>query len=597
MDSTLMRNRPFLGRALVALAAACAVFPAPAYNHVNTVSPIPIGRFKVACSNIAQDAARIAAGASASDYWEGRDHYITEILAQPGSAVTFNAAVPNQRSLYPGNAGGNVVYAAIVCYPTTGSNTDPDYALPGTGDVIPHMQPAGAAPKLVSLSEYARTATGIDIAPAAGFPAPLPLIVYSHGLTGSPISKGYVDVLVQLAAQGFMVAAPFHGDPRFSRVRVQDLSDFLFVTLNFDRIVEMELMRPLSLKAMTDTLLANSAYTPAIDTQRIGGFGASLGGEAMTLLLGAQLTTTLGGHCDDAAVHDPRIRAVMGYVPFAGWSFLPAFCANQNGAASVNRPYLAMSGTADTTAPLAQMKQALNRFTSSRFMVELVDGQHELRPEDVGDLFTWMVTYFNAYLDVRADPGAMGRFIRMANVTGGRQDNLTVDVHVPFANVGSEATITELYNPNLNHYFLTLDSVEYGMVLNDPAGSAWRTTGQGFKAWPQLASDTPASAVPVCRFDSHGRTGPTSAFFTASATECAATKANHFWNFRGTPWYIQPVNAQQACPDGYLGVNRAYNQGHIRNDPSHRFITSDSTMRDMEREGWVYEGMAMCSRP
>src|SRR5882672_2680532 len=117
MDSTLMRNRLFLAHALAALAAACAVFPASSYNHVDTVSPIPLGPFKVACSNIAQDASRIAAGASASDYWEGRGHYISELLTAPASAVTFNAAVPDQRTFYPQNAGGSIPYVAIVCYP------------------------------------------------------------------------------------------------------------------------------------------------------------------------------------------------------------------------------------------------------------------------------------------------------------------------------------------------------------------------------------------------------------------------------------------------------------------------------------------------
>jgi Platelet-activating factor acetylhydrolase, isoform II len=592
----LTRHSTFLARSAALLAGACAILPAFAFNHVATVAPIAAGPFHVACSNIAQDASRIAAGASATDYWEGRDHYISELLTQPATAVTFNAAVPDQRSLYPANAGGVVNYVAIVCYPTPASNTDPDYVLPGTGDVIPHMQLAGAAPRLISSGEYAAT-FGIQVDPPLPAPQLLPLVVYSHGLTGSPISSGYVEVLVQLAAQGFMVAAPFHGDPRFSRVRVQDLSDVLYITLNFDHIVEMELMRPLSLKAMTDILLANPGYAAGIDTARIGGFGASLGGEAMTLLLGAQLTTTLGGHCADAAIHDPRVRAVVGYVPFAGWSFLPGFCEGQSGAASVNRPYLAMSGTADTTAPLTQMKQALNLFTSSRYMVELVDGQHELRPEDVGDLFTWMVTFFNAYLDVRADPGAMGRFVRMASVTGGRQDNLTVDVHVPFAAATGELAVTELYNSVLNHYYITTSASEALQLLNG-TGSAWQLTGQGFKASPQPQIFTfLTSVVPVCRFDAYRRSGASSAFFTADAAECAATMANRSWSYAGTPWYIQPVDTQQRCPDGFIGVNRAYNQGFVRNDSNHRYSTSDSTMRDMERVGWAYEGTVMCSRP
>jgi hypothetical protein len=595
MDSTLMRTSAFPRRCVATLAAACAIFPAFGYNHTAVVAPIAAGPFQVACSNIAQDASRIAPGASATDYWEGRDHYISDILANPASAFTFNAAVPDLRSLYPTNAGDAVSYVAIVCYPTPSANNDPDYVLPQTGEIIPHMQPVGQAPKLIQRGEYNVTMGGPPL-PLPPGPQPLPVIVYSHGLTGSPISSGYVEVLVQTAAQGFMVAAPFHGDPRFSRVRVQDFSDVLFLTLNFDQVVEMELMRPLSLKAMTDVLLANQGYAAGIDAARIGGFGASLGGEAMTLLLGAQMTTTLGGHCADAAAHDPRIRAVVGYVPFGGWSFLPAFCEGQMGAASVNKPYLAISGTADTTAPLTQMKQALNLFQSSRYMVELTDGKHEFRPEDAGDLFTWMVTFFNAYLDVQADSGAMGRLIRMQGVVGGRVDNLTVDVHIPFAPTASDATVTELYNSRLNHYYVTADASEVQSILAGSAGAGWSLTGQGFKAWTSPPAAFSA-AVPVCRFELAPRGRPWSTFYTAFASDCAMLKAGRGWMYTGTPWYIQPVDSLLACPAGYIGVNRAYNQGASRNDPNHRFSTSDSTMHDMERVGWVYEATVMCSLP
>ncbi len=592
-----MPGRTFLARFAAALVAACAVFPASAYNHVNIVPPIAPGPFEVACSNIAQDASRIAPGASAADYWEGRnDHYVSDILAQPNSAIRFSALVPDQRSLYVGHAGDSVDYVAIVCHPTPRANPDPSYTLPGpSGGVVPHMQPAGAAPRLITAQEYLGAFGAQVFDPPPLFPQRLPMIVYSHGLTGSPISKGYVDVLVQLAAQGFMVAGIFHGDPRFSRVRVEDLSDAFYLLGNFDRVVEMELMRPLSLKTLTDVLLASS-FAPGIDPDRIGGFGASLGGEAMSMLAGARVTTSLDHNCSDP-VHDPRLRAVVGYVPFGGYSFLPAYCDGQVGAAGVNRPYLAMAGTADTTAPLTQFRQALNLFGSSRYLVELTDGQHELRPEDVGDLFTWMVTFFNAYLDVQVDHGAMGRLVRMASVTGGRQDTLTVDVHVPFANAGSEATAVEFYNTRINHYFITIDPAEYGALVNGVFGTSWFLTGEGLKGWPQRAADTPATAVPVCRFDAYRRGGPASAFYTASAAECAATKANRFWVYRGTPFYIQPVSSVGQCPDGYLGVNRAYNQGHVRNDPSHRYTTSDSAVRDLEREGWTYEGMVMCSRP
>jgi hypothetical protein len=584
----------------LALLALAASLSARAFNHTDTVQPIAAGKFTVACTNIDQDQSLIASGASASDYWEGRNgHYISDILRNPDAAVHFTAQVPNQRNLYVNHAGGTIPYVAIVCYPTSKSNTDPNYTLPMTGDVIPHMQQPGAAPQIISMVEYNQTLginTGFEGIPGT---MKLPLIVYSHGLTGSPISQGYVSVMTELAAQGFMIAGIFHGDPRFSRVRIEDFSDLAYLLLNFGEVVEMEQVRPMSLKQMLDLVLADPGLSPGIDTTRIGGFGASLGGAAMTMLAGANATTTIGGHCD-APVHDPRIRAFVGYVPWAGYSFLPAFCNGQSGAALVNKPYLAISGTADTTAPLVQMKQALNNFQNTRYMVEWVDGQHELRPEDVGDLFTWTVDFLNAYLDVQGDPGAFGRFVRLNSVVGGRADSVTVDVHIPFATRAYEVPVQELYNPVINHYYITADASEANSILSFP-GTNWQLTGLGFKAWPVVP---PVSVVgnvtvaPVCRFDTRFRFGSGSAFFTASASDCASLKsAGSGWGYSGIPFYEAPVDSSLRCPDGYIGVNRAYNNGAARFDSNHRYSTSDSVMRDMQQQGWTYEATVMCSRP
>lgn len=600
MDSTLPRFPASAPRIALATIALWAALPALALNHDTVVSPLPAGPFAVACSNIAQDTSLIAPDASASDYWEGLpvdgiDHYITEILAYPTAVVRFDAPVPDLRSLYPGHAGDSVTFVAIVCYPTSQSNTDADYVLPETGEVIPHMQLPGAAPKLISLFEY-DAAFGIHLDPPPELPARLPLIVYSHGLTGSPISEGYVQVLVQLAANGFMVAAPFHGDPRFSRVRIEDLSDLIYLIRDFDRVVELQLMRPVALKATTDYLLADPGFAPGIDTERIGGFGASMGGEAMALLLGAKLTTSLDKNCSDS-VRDPRIRAAVGYVPYAGQSFLPAFCSGQVGAEGVNRPYLAISGTADTTAPIGLAQQAVNRFASSHYLVQLIDGKHEFRPEDAGDLFTWMITFLDAYLDVPTDPGAMARFIHMNGVTGGRDDNMVVDVHVPFATTRGDTDVIEFHNTILDHYFIAADPGEIDGIDHGAAGPGWERTGEAFKAWLTMPLDASAAAVPVCRFYGAPAGGPNSHFFTASASECDAVKLAGGWYYEGIGCYIRPVDADGRCPDGYLEVNRAYNMGFPRNDSNHRYSTSDSTMAAMARLGWTVEGAVMCALP
>ena len=586
--------------ASAALCLALAPLVAHGFNHTDTVSPIAPGKFNVACSNIQQDASRIAPGAAAIDYWEGRNgHYVTDLLVSPQPTTAFMVAVPDDRALYVNHHDSNVQYAAIICYPTPNSNTDPNYALPGSGDVIPHMQPAGQPPKFISVGDYGQV-LGLpptDFNEVEALPMKLPTIVFSHGLTGSPISSGYVDVLVEMAAHGFVVAAVFHGDPRFSLVQINNLSDAIYLIAHFSEVVELELLRPLSLKVMLDVLLADPAYYSAIDQTRIAGFGASMGGAAMTFLAGAWATTTVGGHCDQP-IHDLRIRAFAGYVPWAGYSFLNAYCNNQSGAAFVNKPYLAMSGTADTTAPLTQMKQALNLFTNTRYMVELQDGKHELRPEDSDELFTWVITYYDAYLDVQSDPGAFGRLAKMNNVSGGgRVDNVTVDVHIPFPNAGSELTVQELYNSKINHYYYTDNAFEANQLTTSPYMS-WTATGNGFKAWPTPPTDVSVAVSPVCRFDLAGHgPSPGYAFISASASDCSMLMASRGWNYYGTVFYVQPVDGNLRCPDGYIGVNRAYNNGAAHFDTNHRYSTSDSIMRDMERVGWMYEATVMCSRP
>lgn len=591
MDST------FTLRLACLAAAATLCSPALSRNHDTVVSPLSAGRFAVACSNFEMDAGRVAPGAIIDDYWEGRDgRYVTELLSQPQAALRVDPLVPDVRRLYPQTAGTRVPHAVIVCHPTPRANTDADYALPGSTSRVPRMLPPGQAPRLLEAAEYAAT-LGINVSPAppAG-PMRLPLIVYSHGLSGSPIGKGYIDVMTQLAAQGYMVAAVFHGDPRFSRVRLEDFDDYAYALLNFNRVVEMQLMRPVALKAMTDMLLAHPGYAPGIDESRIGGFGASMGGQAMAHLLGARITSSLDRDCAET-VRDDRIKAAVGFVPYMGQSFLPSFCDGQDGAVHVNRPYLALAGTADSTAPIGQVRNAVNRFSGSHYLVELANGEHELRSEDIGDVFTWMVTFLNAYLDVRSDPGAMARFIRMKGVAGGRLDTMTIDVHKPFASQGGETVAVEFYNTELDHYFVAAGQDEIAGILAGNAGRSWQVTGEAFKVYPSMPQDTFVAAAPVCRFYGRPAGGPNSHFFTAESPECEFVKRAGGWFYEGIGFYIRPVLADGTCPDGLLSVNRAYNNGFARNDSNHRFSTSESTMAQMAREGWAVEGTVMCARP
>jgi hypothetical protein len=231
--------------------------------------------------------------------------------------------------------------------------------------------------------------------------------------------------------------------------------------------------------------------------------------------------------------------------------------------------------------------------------VSLEGGKHELRPEDVPDLFTWMVTFFGAYLDAPAVPSAMARLIKMHGVAGGGDDSLVVDVHVPFPLAPDDALAVEFYNTGLGHYFMATGAGEIDSILKGGAGPGWELTGEAFKAFPQMPANSLVPVSPVCRFYGVPAGGPNSHFFTAEASECEQVKRNGGWYYEGIGFYIAPASPAVigACPFGMLQVNRAYNNGFARNDSNHRFSTSDSTMAEMARKGWTVEGTVMCTRP
>jgi hypothetical protein len=323
----------------------------------------------------------------------------------------------------------------------------------------------------------------------------------------------------------------------------------------------------------------------------------------MANLLGARLTTSIGLACRET-VRDPRIKAAVGLVPYAGQTFLPSFCDDQGGADDVDRPYLALSGTADTTAPIKMMEQAINRFGSSHYLVELVGVPHEYKPEYKGDVFTWAITFLRAYLGGPGAPAATERLIRMAGVAGGPEDHLRVDVHEPLPLAFGEQPVVEFHHDGRDHYYIAAGVQEIARVASGGAGPGWSATGLAFKV-PSLAGpgalasprEAPLRAgVPVCRFYGKPAGGSDSHFFTASVSECESVKLSGKWAYEGIGFWAVPLGADGRCPADHLQVLRAYNNGFARNDMNFRYTTSDSTWREMERKGWAAEGAVMCAR-
>jgi predicted dienelactone hydrolase len=366
----------------------------------------------VGCSSVAQDFSRIAPGEDATGYWEGSPsatgapRYVTDLLADPANTLSATVSAPNDASLYASIAGTQVAYVVLACYPTDTANPRADYPLP-TGDVVPHMQ-TGAEPPL--------------FADAA---ARYPVILLSHGYSGSPIGSKYLAAASVFASYGYIVVAPFHGDLRFSDLTIDSFSDAAALLAHINPITALQALRPLSMSAALDLMLAHPQWRDHIDATQVGGFGASMGGETLMLMGGASLTTSFGLSSTQVTV-DPRLRAAVGYVPYFGQPFLPAFGRDEQGLDGVTLAYLAISGTLDTTAPIIVTEQGMARLAGTRELVALAGVRHEFDVASTTDIYTWSLTFLDA--QVRGNPVARQKLSTMASVAGGGDDSVVIPV-------------------------------------------------------------------------------------------------------------------------------------------------------------------------
>ena len=173
------------------------------------VPPLPLpGPYAVECSNLAQDFSRVGPGEDAQSYWEGvpradgSQRRPADLLVEPANTPTVTINVPDNRDVFGSSAGRSLSYVVVICHPTSASNPRSDYALP-SGRSVPHMLRGGEAP----LWPDATTR--------------FPVLLFSHGYGGSPISTDYLQAVVVMASFGYVVAAPFHTDQTF--LNVEDL--------------------------------------------------------------------------------------------------------------------------------------------------------------------------------------------------------------------------------------------------------------------------------------------------------------------------------------------------------------------------------------
>jgi len=150
--------------------------------------------------------------------------------------------------------------------------------------------------------------------------------------------------------------------------------------------------------------------------------------------------------------------------------------------------------------------------------------------------------------------------------------------------VPQTAAAIEYYHAEFDHYFVTTVADEI-TKLDNGTFVGWQRTGLQFDVFKAPQQGTSA----VCRFFSTAFAPKSSHFYTASASECDAVKANPNWMFEGEVFHVVPPAQGGACASGTIPVYRVYNDG-MGAAPNHRLMTDVAQQSEMVAKGWVPEG-------
>jgi predicted dienelactone hydrolase len=208
--------------------------------------------------------------------------------------------------------------------------------------------------------------------------APFPLVLFSHGFTGTP--EVYKPLLSDIAAAGYVVAAPSYplssggspGGPRLEDV-VNQPADVSFV---LDQII-------------AEASSPSSTLHGLVDTARVGVGGHSLG------------AITTYGVAFNNCCRDKRIDAA---VVLSGGA--AAFPQDQY-FEGIKTPLLAVHGDHDMTANYGSGRNSFRRAEGPRFLMTILGGEHasdELGGTTPGQkaVANAMIAFYDNYLKDKA---------------------------------------------------------------------------------------------------------------------------------------------------------------------------------------------------
>lgn len=147
-----------------------------------------------------------------------------------------------------------------------------------------------------------------------------------------------------------------------------------------------------------------------------------------------------------------------------------------------------------------------------------------------------------------------------------------------------EATVTEFYHSQFNHYFITADAGEAAWLA---AGNLppWAPTGQTFKVW----NGTGSNILNVCRFFTTKFAPKSSHFYSHDRMECPGLSGGGVWQLESSTAFYMMQTSDGTCPSGTMSLYRLYNNG-MSGAPNHRYTTSSTIRTQMISAGWIPEG-------
>ena len=209
----------------------------------------------------------------------------------------------------------------------------------------------------------------------------LPLVVISHGNDGSALS--HVDLAMELASAGYVVAAPTHAGDNYAD-RSRQASPAIFN------------QRAEQLRATLDYVLTHWPQRATIDPSRVGAYGFSAGGFTVLTLAGGRPDMTLiREHCvrepeficsvlahvgsplvrgtggASAFTADARIRAAAVAAPGLGFTLA-------GGLSDVRIPVQVWHGEKDDTVPHATNSRIVEQALGARAEPRMLPGATHL---------------------------------------------------------------------------------------------------------------------------------------------------------------------------------------------------------------------------